>query len=229
MSQRSHPSACTSSPPRVARSSRFNGKGSRLPGDPSGPAPIPATIPADSAEAAALGDGTVGFRTGGSLSIGPETLPADGAFALESVMPYENQALAVRIVYEDGVRAGMELRWAGEEGGRRGRVDGSMLDAGDIAGRYVARSVRWAAGGSVSVMERLERDYGMANSRSDMLVRLPLGVSVVAPRVWGRGKLSFGCGWTPVDGRRPVMVRSYGDDGRLAKVDWRVEERVERF
>lgn len=206
------------------RAARFDGAGIRLVGSPPSSSSPPLAPPFNSAEAASPSPGTVVFE-GGAASLGPVMLPSDGAFELQAVLPHSesDQTASVRVQYEGGVRSGFELSWNGEEGGD---VEGPVLESRDIAGAYVGRSVRWAPGG-ISVKEDLTREYGAVNSRSDMLVRLPLGVSVVAPRIWGGSRMSFGCGWTPVEGRRPVMVRSYEDDGRLGKVDWRVEKRLE--
>lgn len=166
----------------------------------------------------------------GALSRGPAVLPSDGSFTLESVMPHGGSRLSVVVEYATGSRGNVTLRWeaAPDEGSRGAGPFARMppLDAVDIAGNWAGSSTRWKRG-SEPTTQLVEREYSARNSVSDMLVRLPLGVSVVAPPVWSKGRgLSFGCAWSPVEGRRPVMIRAYAEDALLDKVDWRVEKQL---
>lgn len=204
----------------TSRAARFDGAGTPQPGLPATSPPTP--LPSPSSEASATGGGTVAFSSG-AASLGPDALPSSGTFALEALLPSGTGVASVRIEYVESLRTALEVRYTG---GGALDVDGPRLEAADIAGSYAGRSVKWTPGG-VEVDERFTEEYGAQNSASDTLVRLPLGVSVLAQRVWSGGRFSFVCGWTtPVDGTRPVMVRSYGDGRELGKVVWRVEERI---
>jgi hypothetical protein len=231
------PPAAAAAVVRCAHAARFDADG-RPAAAPAQPVSFrrPGAARRGAARTAAMpGGGVVEFE-GGAESRGPAVLPHAGDFRLEAVLPCGGQCLVVAVEYVGGRREAFELSWDGgaADGAGDGFARGLPLEARDIAGQYVAReSVRWSAdsgggdGGVVTVVERLERVYGAVNSGSATLVRMPLGVSVVAPAAWSAGhRLSFGCGWTPAPALRPVMVRTHGEGGAVEKVDWRVEERV---
>lgn len=163
----------------------------------------------------------------GAVSRGPPLL-ALGNFELDAVLPTtEGVRLVVGITYISGERKSIQLSLVSEKGEQAfGR--NPPLDGRDIAGDWEGDNYRWSANAPPSLMRALPRNYSSRNSPSSMLVRLPLGVSIVAPQSWKQGSsaFSFGTGWLPNQNSRPVMIRSHSADGRLEKVDWRLETRL---
>jgi hypothetical protein len=182
---------------------------------------------------AATHDGSLVVFASGAASGGPAVLSADGCFSVEAWMPYEAcERLRVRVTYVDGVRNEICLVWeaAGRSEGQTPRsfLRSSPLDAMEIAGNWEApKSERWSANGPPSTKIGLEREYSTYNSSSPILVRLPLGVSIVSPAVYAPDStFSFGTAWSPVESARPVTIRSYDARGIIDKVDARVEIRM---
>jgi hypothetical protein len=187
---------------------------------------------------AATHDGSLVVFASGAASCGPAVLTADGCFAVESWLQFErSERLRVRVAYVDGVRSEIRLVWESTgstmDAGQAPRpfVCDEPLEAMMIAGNWEApRNERWQSGGRPSSTKLgLNREYGTYNSPSPMLVRLPLGVSVVAPPFFTPGEgssFSFGTGWLATDSLRPVMMRSYDAVGNVDKVDWRTEKRL---
>lgn len=178
----------------------------------------------------ALHDRTLIAFHSGSVSRGPGQVSVGGKFACEALLPLDGQRVSVRVEYVYGKRSGIQVTQVGTAGvgvalEAFGRT--APLDARSIAGHWKGDNYRWSALEPPNVLRGLGRDYASTNSTSSLLVRLPLNVSVVAPAMITSGVgFSFGCGWSPADCRqRPVMIRSYGTDGRLLKVDWRMEVR----
>jgi len=163
----------------------------------------------------------------GAVSRGASALNL-GNFELDAILPTNDGVyLIVTIKYISGVRNALKLTLASEKGEEPfGRS--APLDARDISGDWKGDNYRWSANATPSMIRGLQRNYGSSNSSSSMLVRLPLGVSVVAPQRWQQGTsgFSFGTGWLPSRNFRPVMIRSHSADGLLEKVDWRLETRL---
>lgn len=175
--------------------------------------------------------GLIVYQSGAS-SRGPRTLDDSGNFVLVSrLVNGDCERLTVSLSYVGGVRSHIELSWEAVTDAKTMNKPGPFLnnpplESSMIAGKWVATNFRWSANAPPTIKNDLQRDYGMNNSTSPSLVRLPLGVSVVAPPSYFRGStLSFGAGWLPEYSTRPVMVRSYSSNGSLEKVDWRIEHR----
>lgn len=173
---------------------------------------------------AASDNSSIVFHSG-AISRGPSVLGI-GNFSLDAILPTDGVHLAVRIKYDSGERKALEITLASEKG-EQPFGGNAPLDATDIAGDWKGNNYRWSANAPPSLMSALTRNYDSTNSSSSMLVRLPLGISVVAPQSWSPGSsFSFGTGWLPSPNLRPVMIRGHSADGRIEKVDWRLETRL---
>ncbi len=171
------------------------------------------------------GDNSLVVFYSGAVSRGPSILNANGSFALEAVLPANDVRVAIRVVYGNGKRIGFVVT-AVSENGEQPFGQNPALESRDIAGSWLADNYRWTPIIIGSGMRLLPRTYGPVNSSSPSLVRLPLGISVVAaPNYYQGAKFSFGTGWLPELNLRPVMIRSYDKSGRVEKIDWRNEIR----
>lgn len=209
--------------------SKFSGDGKFLSEEP-----VSIVIPSDEialiesatplAPSSSVDNSSVAFHSG-AVSRGPLMLNESNSLALDAILPANNVRVLIRTVYNDGKRTEFSVT-AVSENGEQPFGTTAPLESRDIYGSWLGDNYRWSAISAPTIMRYLPRSYRSVNSTSPSLVRLPLGISVVAsPNIFSGSKFSFGTGWLPAQNLRPVMIRSYDEGGRLEKVDWRNEIR----